>query len=133
MQMRKEQVVLKDVAEPSPLRRQIDAAFAVEQRRAVDDDPAAFRTADSRQRVDEARLPGARAPEETDDRCFGSKRDVEPELAQSLRQIDLDHAPPPRGRRASHSAATSAASESNTAMIDRRQAWASPPGTWVNV
>ena len=46
--------------------------------------------AKERQRVDKARLPGARAPEETDDRCFGPKRDVEPELAQSLRQIDLD-------------------------------------------
>src|SRR5215472_5927471 len=135
--MREKQIVLEDVAEPPPLRRHVDAALAVEKRKAVHDDRSALRTRDTRQRVHEAGLARARAAEEPDDRRLGAERDVEAKRAKPFLDVDRDHDFTPRKeksfRRAIHSAATSAATESSTAIAERRHTCASAPGTCVKL
>ena len=135
--MREEQIVLENVTEPSPVGREIDSALTVEERLAVDDDAPAQRTGDPGQRIDQARLARARAAEQADDRRVGLECNLEPEVAQHLRDVDIDHDRAPRTtavfRRAIHSAATSATNERMTAITLRRSAWGSPLGVCVYV
>ncbi len=134
VEVRKKQPILEYVAEASLVRRQVDAASAVEQRLAVDDDASALRTADARDRIDDAGLARARATEQADDRRLGAKRDLELERPEALLDVNVDHRPAVlRDRRVSHSEAISAAIDRTTAKSDRRSAWASPPGICVNV
>ena len=91
VEVREKQCVLEYVAEPSLVRRQVDAASAVEQRLAVDDDASALRAADAGDRVDDAGLARARAAEQTDDRRLGAKRDLELEHAEPLLDVNVDH------------------------------------------
>src|SRR5262249_13316778 len=132
--VREEKVVLEHVAEAAMLRRDVDAAGAVEERRTVDGDAAALRAGDAGESVHEAGLARARAAEQPDDRRRGGERDLEPELAELLLDVDRDHAVARRMTgflRAIHSAAISAATERIRAIALMRQACGSPPGTCV--
>ena len=91
VEMRKEKVVLENVAEPPPLRRNVDAALAVEKRSAVDHDRSALRAGDACERVHEAGLARARAAEECCKTAPGAEMDVELEAAQPVFEIDLEH------------------------------------------
>src|SRR2546428_1457467 len=71
VQVREEQIVLEDVAEPPPFRREIDAAIAGEERFAVDEDAPAPWPGDSRQRIHQTRLARPRAGEPPNDRGNG--------------------------------------------------------------
>src|SRR5262249_39543272 len=112
-----------------PLRRQVDAAVAVEQRFSVDDDVAASRPANPGEGVDHAGLARAGTPEQADHRRFGAKCDRQLERAQRLLDVDVDHALRAGcARRVNHSDTTSAAMDRITAIRLRRSAWASAPG-----
>src|SRR5262252_7837683 len=134
VQMREQQIVLEHVAEPPTLRRHVDAALTVEERGLVDDDAAPLRPGDAGERVDKTGLARSRSPEKAHDRSLGTKCHFQPEAAQLASDVDVDHSRAARcGRRATHSAATSAARDKATAIALSRQADASPPGTCVNV
>src|SRR5215472_4699120 len=134
-EMRKQEIVLEDVAEPSALRRHVDSACTVEQRFAIDGDAAALRAHRPGQHVDQRRLARARPSEQTEDGRLGLKCDVERKRADAPGYIDVDHGPVSvvtvGRRRAIHSAATSAAKESTTAMMLSRSACKSPLGVCV--
>src|SRR5260370_38176209 len=113
--MRKQQVVLKHVTQPALVGWHVDAAGAVEQCLAIDDDMTAVWPSDPGQRVDDAGLAGARAAEQPDDGCFGPKGDGKLEHAQALLDRNADHldclrlerdasATPPRSARRSTAA-----------------------------
>ena len=69
-QMRKEQVILENIAQASSLRREIDAAITVEQGFAVDDDVSPLWPAHSCKCVYQGGLSGAGATEQAKDGRF---------------------------------------------------------------
>ena len=88
---------------------------------------------DAGNRVDDARLAGARRAEQTDDRRVDGEPHGELECAERCSTSTSIIAGRVAKRRVSHSEATSATIDSTTAMMLSRSADASPPGTCVNV
>ena len=134
--MREEAAFLEDIAEPAPLRRQIDPLIGGEQHLAGDGDAAAIGPHEARQHVDERRLAGARAAIERGD-ALGRRGEArgEGEGAEAFLDVDFDHARPRMRRsrrRASSSEARSAAIASSTERMASRHAGVSPPGVCVS-
>ena len=82
--MGEERVALEDIPEPPLLRRHVDAALAVEEHGAVDDDAALVGTHEAGQALQRERLPGARGAEQRDDPFPDLPARVEDEPGQRL-------------------------------------------------
>src|SRR6266516_3241424 len=74
--MRKEQCVLKDVANPALFRRQVDALCGIEQEQIIDANRTPGGLGYSCDRVDHRALACTRAAEQAHDRRLCRKRDV---------------------------------------------------------
>ncbi len=135
--MRKQPALLEHIADAPAVRRHVDARRGIEQHRIVERDAAAIGRDQPGDQVDERGLAGAGGSEQRGHAARALELRGERELAEPLFDVDGEHRHSPwkrvPARRASHSEATSAASEIAIATSTRRPAAASPPGIWVKV
>src|SRR6516164_3316824 len=135
--MREQASLLKDVTDATAVRGHVDARGGIEQHGVVEPDASPGRRDEARDHVDERGLARARRAEQGGDAARGLEARRQREVAQPFLHVNREHAHSPwkrvPARRASHSAATSAASEIAIATRTSRPAAASPPGTWVKV
>ena len=87
--VRKQPAVLEHIAAGPALGRQIDPRLAVEQHCAGDHDPAAVRTDQTGDHVEQAGLSGARWPEQRDQPVLRGKAATQPALPAPEFDIDL--------------------------------------------
>src|SRR5947207_3750463 len=136
--MREKAALLEDIPDPSQMGRDPDAAFGIEQNRAVHDDASPARMEEAGDSVYNGSLAGARAAEQRGQTAPGLKVDVEREIGEPVLDIDFEHVlqSPERRRpkrRAKRSAARSATNDSAIETRVSLRAPTSPPGVWVRV
>ena len=130
-QVREQETVLKDHADPPLLRRQVDAAGAVKQHGVVQADRAAIRPEQPGQQVHQGRLAAARRAEQADAVAGQVEVGGELELPQLFLHRDRE---PHHFRSSDLEAAPLANSTTKDSRIDTRQsdrAIRSPPGVLV--
>ena len=84
-EVREERIVLRDVAEAAPLRREVDPGVAVEQHLAAELDAAAFWSERAEQQLEHAALAGAARARERE----RAGADLELDLQRDRRQLGL--------------------------------------------
>src|SRR4029078_2171512 len=94
VEMRKKEGILKYVANSPLTPRQVDAAFRIDEDRAVDADAAMVGADEPGDHVEYCRFAGTRRPEERGYACAGAERDVESETAARQKKARLDHVNP---------------------------------------
>src|SRR5580692_5683073 len=90
--MREEAAFLEHIADSAPAGRHKDAALAVGQHGAVDDDMAPGRADEASYGVDQRGLAGARAPEQRCEATLAVEGGVEPKIAEAMLDRDAQHA-----------------------------------------
>ena len=114
----------------------VDPLRGVEQRLAVEDDPAAGRAEQAGDGVDHRGLAGARPTEQCRDAGVGGEADIEVQCAEPAGDSDLEHQMPRTIRATGRASSSEASIAANARPIDTsvsRKAPDSPPGTWVKV
>ena len=89
--MRKQQRILKHIADPPVFRRQVDSLRGIEQGHVVDANVSARRLGDSGDGIDHAALARTGTAEETDNGRVGRKFDREVKCTQPLIDVNVDH------------------------------------------
>ena len=113
--MREEGVALGKKSDPALLHRKVEAALGVEERRAVERDPAAARAGGAEDHHERLGLPGAVGSEQHQRRGSGAERDIDRQRAGHSLQRNLEQA----HRRAPARMATSSAKATATSRIER--------------
>src|SRR5256885_2270318 len=90
----KKECILKYVADAPLMPRQVDAAFRIDEDRAVDADAATVGADEPGDQVEYRRFAGARRPEERGYARAGAQRDIEGETAARQKKARLDHVNP---------------------------------------
>src|SRR5688572_2098216 len=133
-EMGKQAPLLEHVAETPPAGGYVDALSGIEKRVSVEANAPLARTDQAGNGVHDRRLPGAGLPEQCRYPGAALEGCLEPEFSElvldSHRQCHAGTLRP--ARRTSVSDAISAASDSTTERIQRRNACSSPPGTCVS-
>ncbi len=96
---RKQRVVLKQIPDAAPLRRQVDAAPGIEQHRAVELDMPAVRPDDAGNAAQRQALAGAGRAEQAQHAAVCRERDVQRKVPVALGKLDRQrHSSPPAER-----------------------------------
>src|SRR5690606_41834263 len=83
--MRQQAAVLEDVADATPMRRQVDAGGRIEEHASAHGDAAFGRAGEPRDEPEHRRLAGAGAPEERGDARTGAERGFEREASRAVK------------------------------------------------
>src|SRR5262249_30163893 len=130
--VREQASLLEYVADAPAMRRHVDAVLGIEQDGVIEHDAAAVRRDQAGDNVGERGLAGAGGTEQRGDAARRVEARLQGKIAEPLFHVEREHPHSPwkrvPARRASHSAAISAASEMAIATSTSRPAAASPPG-----
>src|SRR6516165_1451995 len=131
-EVREQASLLEHVADASAMCRHVNAALGIEQDGVIEHDAAVVRRDQAGDNVGERGLAGAGGTEQYGDAARGVEARLHGKIAEPLFHVEREHPHSPwkrvPARRASHSAAISAASEMAIATNASRPAAASPPG-----
>src|SRR5262249_20789984 len=135
--VRKQAAFLKNISDPPTPGRNVDAGRAVEQHFALNSHTAAVRPKKAGNHVNQTCFARARRSEQGRGATFARESDIHCHLTEFLFHFSGQHSHAPCRRAvarfASHSEASSAATQITTDMTTSLRASASPPGTWIRL